>query len=172
MRAGWRWPGALLLLAVTGASTARAQPPGDRRRGGAGRDEAFRMVDAYMVSNLQESLGLTDEQFVKALPLVKRLLSERREVAERRRETLRDLRQLLQSGAATEAKVGERLREVKALENDERETTKRNRDGVDAVLTPLQQAKFRVMEVEIEQKIRELLNQARQHRRPGEPSPP
>ena len=130
------------------------------------------MVDAYMVSNLQESLGLTDEQFVKALPLVKRLLSERREVAERRRETLRDLRQMLQSGAATEAKVAERLREVKALENDEREKTKRNLDGVDSVLTPLQQAKFRVMEVEIEQKIRELLNQARQRRRPGEPPPP
>ena len=130
------------------------------------------MVDAYMVSNLQESLGLTDEQFVKALPLVKRLLSERREVAERRRETLRDLRQMLQSGAATEAKVAERLREVKALETDECEKTRRNRDGVDSVLTPLQQAKFRVMEVEIEQKIRELLNQARQRRRPGELSPP
>ena len=31
------------------------------------------MVDAYIVSNLQESVGLTDEQFVKVLPLVKRL---------------------------------------------------------------------------------------------------
>ena len=36
------------------------------------------MVDAYIVSNLQESLGLTDEQFVRLLPLVKRLQSERR----------------------------------------------------------------------------------------------
>ena len=31
------------------------------------------MVDAYVVSNLQESLGLSDEQFAKAIPLVKKL---------------------------------------------------------------------------------------------------
>lgn len=130
------------------------------------------MIDAYIVSNLQESLGLTDEQFVKVLPLVKRLLSERRQLAEERRATIRQLRQLFQSGGATEAKVAERLREVKALEAEECDKTKRNLEAMDGALTPLQQAKFRVMEVEIEQKIRELLTQARQRRRPGDSSPP
>jgi Spy/CpxP family protein refolding chaperone len=130
------------------------------------------MVDAYIVSNLQESLSLTDEQFVKTLPLVKRLLSDRRELAEARRQALRELRQMLQSGSATEARVADRLREVKGLENDEREKTKRDLDALDGVLTVVQQAKFRVMEVEIEQKIRELLNQARQRRRPGDIPPP
>ena len=130
------------------------------------------MIDAYIVSNLQESLGLSDEQFVKALPLVKRLLSERRELAEKRRENLRELRQAFQSGTATEGRVAERLRDVKALEADEREKTRRNLEALDGVLTPLQQAKFRVMEVEIEQKIRDLLSQARQRRRPGEMPPP
>ena len=130
------------------------------------------MVDAYIVSNLQESLSLTDEQFVKTLPLVKRLLSDRRELAEARRQALRELRQMLQSGSATEGKVADRLRELKGLENDEREKTKRDLEALDGVLTVLQQAKFRVMEVEIEQKIRELLNQARQRRRPGEIPPP
>ena len=158
----------LLLVAL-----ARAEPPpGGPRRGGAARDDAFRMVDAYIVGNLQESLGLTDEQFAKALPLVKRLLGERRELAEKRRAALRELRQMFQSGAATEAKVADRLRGVKALESEEREKTGRNLEALDGVLTPLQQAKFRVMEIEIEQKIRELLTQARQHRRPGEVSPP
>ena len=103
---------------------------------------------------------------------MKRLLSERRELAEKRRENLRELRQAFQSGTATEGRVAERLRDVKALEADEREKTRRNLEALDGVLTPLQQAKFRVMEVEIEQKIRDLLNQARQRRRPGEMSPP
>ena len=159
----------LFLVALAGAEP---PPGGPRRRGGAARDDAFRMVDAYIVSNLQESLGLTDEQFAKALPLVKRLLGQRRELAEERRAALRELRQVFQSGAATEAKVADRLQGVKALESEEREKTGRNLEALDGVLTPLQQAKFRVMEVEIEQKIRELLNQARQHRRPGEVSPP
>ena len=104
---------------------------------------------------------------------MKRLLSERRETAEGRRAALRDLRQLLQSGGATEAKVAERLREVKALEAAEMPTRpKRNLEAIDVALTPLQQAKFRVMEVEIEQKIRDLRSEMRQRRRPGEPSPP
>jgi Spy/CpxP family protein refolding chaperone len=154
------------------AVAAAAQPPGGARRGGAARDEAFRMVDAYIVSNLQESLSLTDEQFVKVLPLVKRLLAERRELVEARRKALRELRQLLEAGGATEAKVADRLREIKELETDEREKGKRDLEALDAALSTLQQAKFRVMEIEIEQKIRELLNQARQRRRPGDVPPP
>lgn len=161
-----------LVVLVSLAASAFAQAPGPSPRRAPGpRDDAFRMVDAYIVSNLQESLGLTDEQFVKALPLVKRLLGDRRELADRRRRGLRELRQLFQSGAATEAGVAERLREVKALEIEEGETLKRNLDALDGVLTPIQQAKFRVMEVEVEQKIREIMAQARQRRR-GDPPPP
>ena len=37
------------------------------------------MVDAYVLSNMQESLGLSDEQFAQAIPLVKKLQRERRE---------------------------------------------------------------------------------------------
>lgn len=47
----------LFLVALAGAQPTPSGP----RRGGAARDDAFRMVDAYIVSNLQESLGLTDE---------------------------------------------------------------------------------------------------------------
>jgi hypothetical protein len=129
------------------------------------------MVDAYILSNIQESVGLSDEQFVKVLPLIKRLQSERRDAAERRREALREMRQLLQSGSATEAKVVERLREVKALEVEEGDRLRRNVEAIDAVLSPLQQAKFRVMQIEVEQKIRELMQGSRQGRR-GERPPP
>jgi hypothetical protein len=165
-------PGLVVLLALASVVPAAAQPAGaGQRRGQGHRDDAFRMVDAYIVSNLQESLGLTDEQFVKALPLVKRLLADRRTLVERRRQALRDLRQMFQAGSATEATVAERLREVKALEVEEGQTLRRNLEALDAVLSPVQQAKFRVMEVEIEQRIREIMAQARQRRR-GEPPEP
>ena len=67
------------------------------------RDETFRLMDAYLISNIQESLGLTDDQFTKVLPLVKKLQTERRELARRRMEALRSLRKALKSGAATES---------------------------------------------------------------------
>lgn len=144
--------------------------PASRR---ASRDEAFKMIDAYVVSNLQESLELTDEQFVKLLPLVKRLQSDRRAVLLRRQQPLMELRRLLGSGAATEAKVTELLRQVKAAEAEEPVVLGKDRDAIDAALSPVQQAKFRVFEAEVEHKIRELMTQIRAQRRgQGTPRPP
>jgi Spy/CpxP family protein refolding chaperone len=152
------------------------QAPGDRARP---RDEAFRMIDAYIMSNLQESLQLSDDQYVKVLPLVKRLQTDRRALAQRRQQDLQELRRVLASGSATEARVGELLREIKSAEAEEPATLKKDRDAIDAALTPVQQAKFRVMEVEVERKIRELMNQIRadrrgqaRPRRPAEPPQP
>ncbi len=60
---------AMAFLVVARAAAAQEDAPAARNP----REEAFRMVDAYVVSNMQESLGLSDEQFAKAIPLVKKL---------------------------------------------------------------------------------------------------
>lgn len=121
------------------------------------RDETFRLMDAYFISNLQESLGLTEEQFSKALPLVKKLQSDRRDFARRRMQALRLLRKALSSGTATEAGVVDLLKELKAASADERAGTLRNLEVLDAVLTPIQQAKYRVFEAEVDLRLRHLL---------------
>jgi Spy/CpxP family protein refolding chaperone len=136
--------------------------PAQRQRPG---DEAFRMIDAYMMSNLQESLDLSDDQYVKVLPLVKRLQTDRRNFVQRRQQGMQELRRVLGSGVATEARVADLLRQLKSAETEEPATLRRDRDAIDAVLSPLQQAKFRVMEVEVEHKIRELMNRIRAERR-------
>lgn len=164
----------LALLALAGPVQEPEAPPGDRRP----REEAAKMIDAYILSNLQESLGLTDEQFVKLLPLVKRLQSDRRDQIQKRFRLLREMRKQLESGTATEPRVLDLLKELKAIEAAEPERMRRNVEAIDAVLTPLQQAKFRILEVEIDRKIRELMNQIRRQGRPpgqpgrAEPPPP
>jgi Spy/CpxP family protein refolding chaperone len=147
------------LLAAGAAAQETPDPPAaDGRRP---REEAFRMIDAYLVSNLQESLGLTDEQFVRVLPMVKRLQNDRRQYAQRRQRGLHELRRLLQAGGATEGRVEELLREVKAVENEGPAALRRDLEAIDGVLSPLQQAKFRILELEVERKIREIMNQMR-----------
>ena len=137
------------------------------------RDEAFKMIDAYIVSNLQESLELTDDQFVKVLPLIKRLQTDRRAAVQRRQQSLMELRRVLASGEATEPRVAELLQQVKSAETEEPAVLRRDRDAIDGVLSPLQQAKFRVLEVEVEHKIRELMTQIRtQRRKEGQGRPP
>ena len=167
---------AVLAVALAGLSGAGQETPGGQGAPGQGprpRDEAFRMIDAYMMSNIQESLQLTDDQYVKVLPMVKRLQTDRRAFAQRRQQAMQELRRVLASGIATEARVGDLLRQLKGVETDEPAALKKDRDAIDAVLSPVQQAKYRVMEVEVERKIRELMNQIRaerrgQARRPGE----
>lgn len=132
------------------------------------RDETFRLMDAYLISNLQESVGLTDEQFAKAMPLVKKLQSDRRDFARRRMQALRTLRKTLVSGSATEASVADLLKEVKTASSEERAATIRNTEALDAALTPLQQAKFRVFEAEVDIRLRHLLARSQdKDRSPG-----
>lgn len=141
-------------------------------------NEAFKIVDAYVLSNLQESLDLSDEQFVKLLPLVKRLHNGRRDFAQRRIRSLMELRKLLASGAATEGRVAELLKELKAVENEEPQALRKAMDAIDATLNPLQQAKYRVLEADVERRIRELMRQmggpgpAGRGRRPDNPELP
>jgi Spy/CpxP family protein refolding chaperone len=154
-----------LVLALAAAPVfAQAPQPGPpAAENGRPRDDIGKMIDAYVISNLQEGLGLNDEQFVKLLPLVKRLQSDRRALAQRRQRTVGELRRLLQSGTATDARVSELLRELKAVETEEPAVIRRDRDALDAALTPVQQAKYRLMEVELDRRLRDLVSQARRN---------
>ncbi len=144
------------------AQEGRGQPGGAGAEGARARgEEAFKMVEAYLVSNLQESLSLTDEQFVKALPLVKRLQGQRREYYLARARLLREMRRLMRSGTASEAQVVETLRQLKALDSEGPARTRANMEALDAALTPIQQAKYRLLEVEVEQRMRELMRRTR-----------
>jgi Spy/CpxP family protein refolding chaperone len=151
---GARALGGATLVALL-ATTAVAQTPPDGPKGpGRPREEAGRMIDAYVISNLQESLGLTDDQFVKLLPLVKHLQAERREAMQKRAHALGEIRRLLKSGSATEAQVVDQLKALKAVDSDGGAQARKSMDSIDAALSPLQQAKFRVFEAEVGQKLR------------------
>jgi hypothetical protein len=156
-----------VLTLVLSALPLRAQqePDGPPFRrgvpGGAQRDEVFKIVDAYMVSNLQESLGLSDEQFVKLLPLVKKMQSDRRGFAVRRMELVVEIRRLINAGAVGEARIGELMKDMRALEGEEPGVMRKDLDAVDAALSPVQQAKFRIMEIEVDRRIRELMIRGR-----------
>jgi Spy/CpxP family protein refolding chaperone len=156
---------AVLLGSLALPVAAAAQPPSEPGGPLEPREEAGRIVDAYILSNLQESLGLTDEQFVKLLPLVKRLQTDRRDALQRRRRALNEMRRLLKSGNATEPQVVEKLKELKAIEAEER--TRGTMEAIDGQLNPLQQAKFRVFESEVGQKLREMMGQLRRQNRGG-----
>ena len=115
------------------------------------------MIEAYLVSNVQTSLGLTDTEFNKVLPLVRQVQTARRQHAEQRSDRLRALRELLASGKATEPAVQEALKGVREAEFEGPDRVRSAMQSLDAALTPLQQAKYRVLESDVESRIRRLL---------------
>jgi Spy/CpxP family protein refolding chaperone len=156
-------------LGLTGSAAFAQQPqPAVSAKPG---DEIFKMVDAYIVSNVQEGLGLTDDQFAKLVPLVKHLQNDRRAFNQRRRSLIRELRSMFESGTATEARVTDLLKELKTLESDSPALIKKDQDGLDAVLTPVQQAKYRVLESDVDQRIRGIMTRLGQQPRPGARAP-
>ena len=131
------------------------------------RDEAFRMVDAYVLANIQESLDLSDAQFEKVIPLVNKLQRARREYYHERGRAHRRLRRLLSSGTATEAEVVVALDALKSLESGGRRASQAHLEALDAVLSPLQQAKYRIFESDVEQRLRKLMRRGRGDDRQG-----
>jgi Spy/CpxP family protein refolding chaperone len=125
------------------------------------------MVKAYILSNLQERLELSEAQYLELLPLVNQLHDDRHSFARKKGQALRELSRLLASGKATEARLVELLAELRAIQKREPATILGDLEAIDAVLTPVQQARFRVYETEVERKIRELMGR-RQRGRDGE----
>jgi hypothetical protein len=56
---------------------------------------------------------------------------------------------------------------VKAVEAEQPEIVRKDMEAIDAVLTPVQQAKFRLLEGEVERKIRALMSGLRPQNRNG-----
>jgi Spy/CpxP family protein refolding chaperone len=154
----------VVLAAASARAFARPEGPPVRSERHAGGEEAFEMVDAYIVGHLQKSLGLDDEQFAEVLPLVQKLHADRRDFYLSRARALRRLRLLLGSGTATEAEVLAQLRQLEALEEQGPAKVHRSLETLDAALTPMQQAKYRVLEFEVEHRLRRLIERARSPR--------
>ncbi len=154
--------GALVLAASVAGAQEGPRPVAPLPEEGRGRrEEAFRIVDAYVISHLQESLALSSDQYVKVLPLVTRLQNDRREFFLGRGRVIREMRRLLHAGGGSETDVIAKLGELKRLESEGPARVKSDADALDAVLSPLQQAKFRLLELEVEQRMRELMGRAR-----------
>lgn len=154
---------AALTLAAGIAATQDTPPPQGER--GRAREEIFRVVDAYVAANLQEKLGLSDEQAARALPLVRRLHADRRRFAERKFRAVQQMRRAVRAGSVSDARAGELLLELRAAEAEEAAGIRAGQDALDAVLDPGQQMRYRILEGQIESRLRELMARVRAQRR-------
>jgi hypothetical protein len=160
---------ALIVVFATPAIAAqgrRAQPPGVAGGDAVSPAEIQRMLDGYMLIQAQDVLQLTDEQFPRFMARVRTWQETRRRTQGERLRMLQELRRMTtgRSGPVDEGVLKERLKALSDHDARASGEIQQLRDAIDQVLTPAQQARFRVFEETMEQRKIELLMRARQGR--------
>ena len=124
--------------------------------------EILNMLDAYAIVQAQDTLQLADSQYGDFVTRLKRLQQTRRRNLQSRNGILQELRRLAgpQVTQVDETAIRERLRAL--AEHDERASgeLKKAYEGLDEILQPRQQARFRLFEEVLERRKIDLLKRA------------
>ncbi|MGC4083797.1 MAG: hypothetical protein QM736_17215 [Vicinamibacterales bacterium] len=156
----------IALVLVAGAASAQGRPP--RRNGPPGQDgvspaEIQRLFDAYVVMQAQQELQLSDEQYPKFLTQLKAFQEYRQRNLRERARLLQQLRQSVEKG--DEAQLSAQVKALDAQSSSFESGLVAARQHIDDLLTPVQRAKFRLFEEQMERRKVDLLMRARQANR-------
>lgn len=167
-----------LVLIVASVVSVSAQQPGPQGRPGAAMSpgEIQKIFDGYLLAQVQDAVGLSDQQFAQVVPRLKALQDTRRRHQQERGRLLMELQRLTRPASRGQGGVGrgrgprgddaaikERLAALQ--ENDAwfAANLRQAYNALDEVLDIRQQGRFRVFEEQIERKKLELLLRARQN---------
>jgi hypothetical protein len=131
--------------------------------------QLHQLFDAMLVMQAQKALALSEQQYPQFLTRVQALQETRRRNQQQRLRLIGELQRLTNPRNAREADdaaVTQRLAALQELEARSAAELRSSYDGIDEVLTPVQRARFRVLEEQIERRKLELLGRARQAKRP------
>jgi hypothetical protein len=122
-------------------------------------------MDAMVVVQAQRDLQLTDEQFPQFLRRLRGLQTARRRAENQRSRALMELRRLMQNPNGPppdEAQVRDRLKAIDDVEAQSATETRDASASLYQMLNVRQQARFRLLEEQIERRKLELLARSRQ----------
>ncbi len=161
-----------LLLALALAAT----PDADAAQGGArppldspadfNPGEIQRLFDAMLIADAERALGLNDKQYPEFLTRLRDLQETRRANLLQRVKLMAELQRLTnpRNASPDDTTLQERLTALQELESRSAAELRRSYNALDEILTVRQQARFRVLEEQIERRKLELLMRARQNR--------
>ena len=152
----------LSAAADLGASPAWQQSPMPPQR--AGR-EVQDLIDAYVISKMQDALQIDDEQFAKMVVAQKKLQQHRRDYQRKRRAILRELQTMVRGSESPEDEVAARLERLEELKSEFEATSRKDYRKIDEILTVHQRARYRLLEVMLERRMQELLQEVRGRQR-------
>ena len=152
-------------------SWAQQDPAGRGGRGAAGAGQALtpaeleRWLDSYVLIQAQDALKITDAQFPRFLQRLNALQATRRRNAAARRQILATIGRQLRATPVDEAGMREQLKALRELDVRAADELRKAYEALDEALEPVQQARFRLFEQQVERRQIELLMKARERAR-------
>lgn len=156
-----------MLVGVSPAAMAQ-EPPAVPEAASMTPGEIQKLFDAYIVVEAQRALELNDSQYPQFIARLRTLQETRRRNQQERMQMMGRLQRLTAPRAPTaEAGVLEGiLKNLQELESRNAAEMRKAYHELDQVLEVRQQARFRVLEEQVERRKIELLMRARQQNRP------
>jgi uncharacterized coiled-coil DUF342 family protein len=123
--------------------------------------EVRKMFDSYALMQAQEQLKISDEQFPKFLMQYKALLELRRKTTQERNQMIQELRKEANAEKVNEAQLKDRLKALHDFEERSHVDLRKAYDEIDKLLDVRQEARFRVFEQQMDQRMAQLVARAR-----------
>jgi hypothetical protein len=161
----------VVLVTIAVAATSAQQPAIGKPQASPTADmspaQVNQLFDAMLVMQAQDALSLNEQQYVQFVTRLKVLQDTRRRSQQERVRLINELQRMTNprtAGANTpEADIKLRLSALQELEGRSAAELRKAYNAVDEVLSPLQQARFRVLEENIERRKLQLVGRARQN---------
>lgn len=128
------------------------------------------VIEGFYVSRFQMELELDDEQFARVLPRLRNSLRERNEAGQRHARALNQLRQAMRADASDD-EIARRIEEIDESDIALRAIQVNLLRSVDPDLSPRQRARLRIVQPNLEERIRNMIERSR-GRPPQAPRPP
>jgi hypothetical protein len=126
----------------------------------------------FYVQQIQRQLELSSEVYEKILPLMTDFVQNRLEISQRRTRAITQIRQAINRGAGDE-ELTRLAHEVDATDVEAQNNQDKFLNSVDPLLTPKQQARLRLFQVNADNQLRQFVNtvQNSNRGRAQEPAP-
>lgn len=152
----------LLLLTIALAQTPPAEGPAGRpNRRVVTNAELVNMLDTYAIVQAQEALQLPDTAYGEFVTRLKRLQQTRRRNTVGRNQIIQELRRLMQDSATDENLLRARVQALHDHDGRAAAELRQAYDALDELLSPRQQARFRILEDRLERQKLDLLMRIR-----------
>jgi hypothetical protein len=148
--------GLLVFSTATALASYQETPP---RR--SQRQDVEGLMEAYVISKLQEALELSDQQFAEMVVVQKKMGEHRRSFRRDRQNVLGQLREHLRSPDRPDDEITPLLKRLDGLQEELNSQLRADYEAVDKILDVRQRARYRLLEQEIQARFQQMVREIR-----------